>query len=40
MSTATQEDIEYFGGNTGIPMHMPKSSGMLNKENMMASPCS
>jgi len=31
--------MEYFGVNTGIPMHMPRSSGMLKKENMQSIPC-
>ena len=31
--------MEYFGGNTGIPMHKPMSSGMLRKDNMQTIPC-
>lgn len=31
--------MEYFGINTGIPMHMPMSSGMLRRENIQTIPC-
>lgn len=39
MSSATQEDIEYFGGNTGAPMKRPRSSGMLDDLIMQTLPC-
>lgn len=38
-STATQEDIEYFGMNQGFPMHSPQSSGMLRKDMMQQITC-
>lgn len=38
-TTATQEDMDYFGMNTGSPIQRPKSKGMLNKMNMLSIPC-
>lgn len=38
-STATKEDMEYFGANTGSPMSRPKSSGMLSDLSMHTLPC-
>jgi hypothetical protein len=39
LEEADQETKEFFGYNTGFPMHKPESEGMLSNKNVMTFPC-
>jgi hypothetical protein len=37
--TVTQEDKDFFGYNSGMPMGDPKSDGVLSSDNVITFPC-
>jgi len=39
MESATQADKAFIGYNSGLPMSLPDSEGILKSENIMSFPC-